>query len=186
MEGFFYDDKRTQEARMAEQIIGVLELPAGKYVVFAKAVIFTSGAFMGPSPPKGAGGKLRLELGGSDDSWGAVLNTDTAATSFQKGATIALMLAGEISETAQAKLFFKTDCPDSTIVTSNSIIALSLTGLAVSIAAHEIQQEPDFNSGLLVEYAMRTGYTGDLSKFRQGTPPDTNSKLKKKKKPRLA
>jgi hypothetical protein len=153
MEGFFYSSPRVYYIHSVNELVGELELPAGRYIVFAKADVATNS-----SASISAGGAARLEFGGDVDEAWVHLRVDGDGGNLE---SIALMVAAENDSTSQARLFFSTGWTDSTIVIGVRIAALRLTELNIVRGEREHGFSEEAYSSW-IQFGASTGFFGSF------------------------
>jgi len=157
MEAYFYANHKTQAFDSSTpsgfRLVGELDLPAGNYVVVAKADIGVNVAGGYPLPPwPDGGGALALSLGGAGDTAYAAVKPESG----ENCENLCVMLAAQIDSPRQARLFFINPYPLPVYVNEVRLTAMQFDNVNIVEIGSESISLPNEKS-LFVKFAMETG-----------------------------
>ncbi len=146
----FYFASPGQNVDSGSRVVGDLAVPAGKYVVFAKADIGTNATGGYPQ----AGGALRLMFAGHADVAYAAIKPDSG----DNIENVSLILAAETEGQAHARLEFINPYPPRVAVNAIRIVALQVDELSTHGTEGEVEEvdeaaEQD-QTAALIRYAL--------------------------------
>jgi hypothetical protein len=160
MKAFFLANNHAQifdsVSTPGHRVVGELDLPPGKYVVFAKADVGTNVATGYPPPPwPYGGGALTLTYGGASDQ--AYIGVKPESAENIENAALIVAAQGR----GRARLTFIATSQLRTVVNSARLVALQLDGLSiVQVGPSGLESDSDVaeeQSSLLLQFGMFTG-----------------------------
>lgn len=158
MEAFYYANHNSQifdaVSTPGHRLVGELQLEPGHYVVFAKADVGTNVAGGYPPPPwPHGGGVISLSFGGVHDQAYTALKPESG----DNIENISVMVAGEITRSRRARLFFINPYPLRSVVNAVRMIAIRVDNVTTVTVGTDVSGVPDESE---INFALWSGVLG--------------------------